>query len=133
MDEYINKLGAEAFYQNFMKLLAQEMEKHTGAVEFMVDKGIEAGLNIMIKAVRQLPPADVAPVVHGGWLEYGGEDEGFHFCSVCKGQAFNYEDGSEIVEVRSNYCPSCGALMDGRTTPAYRMGHRLKARFGHDT
>lgn len=55
---------------------------------------------------------DTAPVVHGWWLPYENEqDKGFHYCSVCKGQAFNYEDGSEVVEVLSNYCPNCGAKM----------------------
>ena len=43
--------------------------------------------------------ADVSPVVHGRWKRYGrnlGE------CSNC----------GEIVNIRYNYCPNCGAKMD---------------------
>lgn len=106
MDEHIKKSDAEAFYQNFIKLLAQEIEKSTGVVEIMVDKGVEAGLNMMIKAVRQIPPADVAPVVHGEWIIGGVGTNGvignWH-CSVCNGVSLK----------DSEYCPDCGALMDG--------------------
>ena len=47
-----------------------------------------------------LDAADVAPVQHGRWKRYGrnlGE------CSNC----------GEIVNIRYNYCPNCGAKMDG--------------------
>ena len=55
---------------------------------------------------------DVAPVRHGRWMEYDGADEGFHYCSECKAQAFNYEENGEVIEVLSEWCPHCGALMD---------------------
>lgn len=60
---------------------------------------------------------DAAPVVHGEWIgyetsSYNGNDEygeprwipkKFFRCSICrKGTA-----------VRHNFCPNCGALMDG--------------------
>ena len=48
---------------------------------------------------REAKAADVAPVVHGRWKRYGkhlGE------CSEC----------GEIVSVRNNYCPNCGAQID---------------------
>lgn len=45
------------------------------------------------------------------WKEYDGADAGFHFCSKCKQQAFNYEDGGEVVEVLSDFCPSCARAM----------------------
>lgn len=64
--------------------------------------------------VRDFPAADVAPMIHGKWLEYQNEqDRGFHYCSNCKDQAFNYnDDNNEVVEVLSNYCSRCGAKMD---------------------
>lgn len=48
--------------------------------------------------------ADAVPVVHGYWL-YGDEYAGHHDvdCSVCKESAHTYYD----------YCPNCGAKMDG--------------------
>ena len=48
------------------------------------------------RAILCAPSADVAPVVHGRWLGYE--------CSVC---GVSSEYGS------SNYCPNCGAKMDG--------------------
>lgn len=75
-----------------------------------------------IYAMRQLiemqPVADVAPVRHGKWKEWDdetivginkfGKDIYRHFryytCSLCcKGSA-----------IKSNYCPNCGARMDGK-------------------
>lgn len=49
------------------------------------------------------------------WKEYEGEDKGFHYCSACKQQAFNFEEGREIVEVLSDFCPSCGRGMTLRS------------------
>lgn len=45
-----------------------------------------------------LPAEDVAPVRHGRWKRYG---KNLGECSEC----------GEIVSVRSNYCPNCGAKM----------------------
>lgn len=46
------------------------------------------------------------------WKEYTGADAGFHYCSKCKQQAFNYDDGDGIIEVLSDFCPSCGKAMN---------------------
>ena len=52
--------------------------------------------------IREMPPADVAPVKHRKWL--AGELD-FCVCSVC---------GNEIPEhAISPYCDECGAKMDG--------------------
>lgn len=48
---------------------------------------------------NNMPPADVAPVVHGEWIE-GKELER---CSICGKKGF--PDWP--------YCPKCGAKMDG--------------------
>ena len=49
--------------------------------------------------IYRTPIADVAPVRHGRWKRYG---KNLGECSEC----------GEIVSVRSNYCPNCGAKMD---------------------
>lgn len=46
------------------------------------------------------------------WKEYTGADAGFHYCSNCGQQAFNYEEDGEVIEVLSNFCPSCGKAMN---------------------
>ena len=50
--------------------------------------------------IRYMDAADVAPVRHARWKRYG---KNLGECSEC----------GEIVSVRSNYCPNCGAKMDG--------------------
>ena len=52
------------------------------------------------------PAADVAPVVHGRWEVRGQEV----FCTNCdKESGYNAFGASAF----SNYCPNCGAKMDG--------------------
>lgn len=54
------------------------------------------------EAVHRLPVADVAPVVHGRKIE-NGNIGCFGLCSLC----------SECLPYGANYCPNCGARMDG--------------------
>lgn len=55
--------------------------------------------------IEALPAADVAPVVHGRWDD--SLDGITPYCSIC-GQ-------SHRMMIRTpNYCPNCGAKMDGR-------------------
>ena len=61
------------------------------------------------RAVQSLPAADVAPVRHGRWerVDYGNGLYNYH-CSSCR----HIPRGN----IRSNYCPNCGAKMDGGET-----------------
>lgn len=52
--------------------------------------------------IRAVPSADVAPVVHGRWID---DDCAFMRCSLC-----GYENDWEWA---TPYCPNCGARMDG--------------------
>ena len=76
-----------------------------------------------VEAVLQVPAADVAPVVYGRWQpvresemtgwqpELAGYDQiGGYICSACKEEAV-YDCNDNFV--LSNYCPHCGAKMDG--------------------
>ena len=75
------------------------------------------GADVMRQLIEMQPVADVSPVVYGKWKEW--DDETFvgmnkfgkevyrpfryYTCSLCcKGSA-----------IKSNYCPNCGARMDG--------------------
>ena len=66
--------------------------------------------------MKALPAADVAPVVHGRWIK---DNDSFqtddYYCCY-----FDYtcSECGEIVNDRyklPNYCPDCGAKMDGET------------------
>lgn len=51
--------------------------------------------------IPYVPAADVAPVRHGRW-ESNGPDDIVVYCNQCM----------MPQDAPSNYCPSCGALMD---------------------
>ena len=65
--------------------------------------------------IEALPAADVATVVHGRWISW--EEAGNfvpspdrHERSVCHDAAQVLVNGFELL---SDYCPNCGAKMDG--------------------
>jgi hypothetical protein len=62
----------------------------------------------VIEAVKDAPTVDAVEVVHGRWIE---TEEGT-ICSECNEHPF--EDGEyAIANYKANYCPNCGARMDG--------------------
>lgn len=62
--------------------------------------------------IRKLPAADVAEVRHGQWKhnDYYERWADRFVCSLCRNNALS--DGDYRHEL-SNYCPTCGAKMDG--------------------
>ena len=59
------------------------------------------------EAVEEMHTADVAPVAHGRWIEQEKYTFGVMYdCSIC---------GDRILDNGHswNYCPQCGARMDG--------------------
>lgn len=71
-----------------------------------------ASVTSLAAAISQTPAADVAPVVHGWWIhnpDYESWAEKY-ICSVCNRNALT--DGDYRHKL-SNYCPNCGAKMDG--------------------
>nr|DAH33647.1 MAG TPA: zinc-ribbon containing domain protein [Caudoviricetes sp.] len=54
--------------------------------------------------IREMPAADVAEVVHAKWIPFHSEAAGdIQYCSAC-------DIG---FDARMDYCPHCGARMDG--------------------
>lgn len=58
-------------------------------------------------AIKALPAADVAPVVHGRWL--CADD--FVICLQCEAEM--NQKNSLGMDNFKNFCPNCGAKMDG--------------------
>ena len=65
------------------------------------------------RVIAEMPAADVATVVHGRWV---WREDDFEFeCSACK-CGFDYNKTYELFDHGfqfANYCPNCGAKMDG--------------------
>ena len=84
MDEYINK---QAF------------------IDYMM--GTSRYFNVKFD-IENFPNADVAPIVHAHWISKNSH--GYEWVFVCSN--CGYIDGYPFND-RSNYCPNCGAKMDG--------------------
>ena len=69
------------------------------------------GWNDCLNVISEIHAADVQPVVHGKWLpiieanEYGDVYQCGTYCSEC----------GEKLQSEPNFCPNCGARMDGET------------------
>lgn len=59
------------------------------------------------KRLNAMPAADVAPVRHGRWIKDGD----FLICLVCETE-INKKNSLGSYNSK-NYCPNCGARMDG--------------------
>ena len=89
--------------------MAEYIERRTGVSIFRA----KANMAVLMDAapyfekaaqmLEQLPAADVAPVVHGRWIEEGSL---IITCSECK-------RGYNLIAKYTHYCPNCGAKMDG--------------------
>lgn len=55
---------------------------------------------VLVKDIDNAPTVDAFPVVHGYWI-----GKGYDECSVC----------GRLELGRTNYCPYCGAKMNGES------------------
>lgn len=62
--------------------------------------------------IKKIPAADVVEVVKGKWESHGEGFKWVYICSVC-----GFVDGCPMND-RMNYCPKCGAKMDGGVNDA---------------
>lgn len=62
---------------------------------------------ICTQEINSIPSADVAPVRHGHW------EPGNPICSVCGENKFKDLDADIWCDWLPDFCPNCGAKMDG--------------------
>ena len=60
-------------------------------------------------AILKIQAADVAPVRHGHWIDKGE----YGVCTECGGRSGTQYDGVEPIPLMTQFCPNCGAKMDG--------------------
>ena len=91
MDEYIDREALREILDGWRDAHADVDDVHGCGL-----------LEDVICEVDAQTAADVAPVVHGRWV-FGGD--GCVICSECNEEESNNN--------HRNYCPNCGAKMDG--------------------
>ena len=106
MPEYIEREAAI----KFVKELMEEVNNKTAINGSYVTKTYDMAIRHATKLLRYVPTAypesDVVEVVRGRWIKRQFADEPTAFgysCSECH----------STYEVDTNYCPHCGAKMDG--------------------
>lgn len=68
---------------------------------------------VQVETLEGLPSVEAEPVRHGHW--YHGEAYPHHlYCSVCYRTALPNDEYVERWGLHMNYCPNCGARMDGK-------------------
>jgi hypothetical protein len=67
------------------------------------------GIPLIIKAIENAPTEDVVEVKHGYWFLLDEcANEGV-YCSVCHKKVYKKDYANQ--ELKSKYCPNCGARM----------------------
>lgn len=107
MSELIERKEAIEAIKKYGKDALSAGRKHIDQVDDIVE---------LCNMLAALPAVDAAPVVHGEWI---GESDGYADgelvydvwnCSKCD---YCIDDGTDNPELLPNYCPNCGAKMDG--------------------
>ena len=97
--EYIDREAVMKILRGYSLENPSALGRHSGAVD------------VAMSAVEQISAADVAPVVHGRWIDNGIPESMLSRCSVC---------GFGCGAYTFKFCPMCGAKMDA---PDIDVGH----------
>ena len=104
MTEYIDRTAIREF-----PIRRNHYDKEHGDEHFI------NGIETVMEYIDEIPAADVAPVVHGKWLNdfcgKGRFSKRIVQCSLCRN--FLDLDGVNAGRGDANFCPNCGAKMDG--------------------
>ena len=94
MAEYIEREAAVKVAEKYGLANGSALGRHTGLADCIASE------------IADIPAADVAPVVHGRWVEKEKYTFGIMYdCSLCENRIL--DNGHPW-----NYCPDCGAKMD---------------------
>lgn len=70
----------------------------------------DSGVRRVLKEIFTAPTVDAVEVVHGRWITERTPVETEFECSEC---GFLLIDADSHAKMEYNYCPNCGAKMDG--------------------
>lgn len=84
-----------------------DFEKARKSVMEILAGKVTTPIAVKVAMAMQEQSVDAVEVVHGQWRRFiNGDGEYKYLCGVCE-KMVTYEMGG------SNYCPNCGAKMDG--------------------
>ncbi len=87
--------------------MAEYIEREETKLFFINNFGGVSHAIIAARLLDEIPPADVAPVVHGRW------ENGNPICLVCGEDKFKDLDADIWADWQPPFCPNCGAKMVG--------------------
>ena len=89
--------------------MAEYIQRESAIAWFMpyVHAGESIDADVVISDIKGMKSADVAEVVHGKW------ENGNPICPVCGGNKFKDLDADIWCDWQPDFCPNCGAKMDG--------------------
>lgn len=98
---------------NPLKQLSDYMEKLHCLDDYR--DGLYRGMEIAESYIKNAPTVDAVEVVHGHWISLTDCANAGVYCSVCHKKVWkeDYAWCNRKNKLRSNYCPNCGAKMDG--------------------
>ena len=101
MSRYIDaeKLKQEMYHEAFET--DSDMQKW--------DSGCWIRYKMFENCIAQQPTVDAVEVVHGRWIDKGE----YAVCTECGGRSGTQYDGVEPIPLMTQFCPNCGAKMDG--------------------
>ena len=79
---------------------------------FLRDRGQVQLLRRIMNHIGKIPVADVVPVVRGQWEHLDDGLFDLWRCTSC-GDEWTFEYDPTSPDTKVNYCPNCGARMDG--------------------
>ena len=80
-----------------------------------LEHNYNVGATFLENQARYIESLDVAKVIHGHWISLTDCSNAGVYCSVCNKKVWkeDYAWCNRKNRLRSNYCPNCGAKMDG--------------------
>lgn len=107
----IRLIDADAEIEAIKKYACNDCESYDGI------KCRSCWADDLISWIEDAPKLDAVEVVHGRWEDCSDKDEiGMNLrCVVCGGRADSFVGGTEdwYCLWKPNFCPHCGAKMDG--------------------
>lgn len=87
------------------------IEVKGNSLEASVNHYYRKALSDIYGTLVDIPTADVVEVRHGEWMKFDQECAVEFICSNCN---FSIIEADPKQDCAFNYCPNCGAKMDGK-------------------